>query len=144
MVEGFGVGGDGRFVVSKEGTKGGDGHVAKMVGELWAKGVGGAKVAGEAVHEGHVSFALHKVGLVVIKKDLAEDGDKFKMHSYRKVWRDARRVADGDMKAVASIKDGAMCPAEGEVAGADMVKGGLGGGDAMGGEWCKVGGDSSK
>ncbi len=43
------------------------------------------------------------------------------------------------MKAVASVEDGAMHPEEGEVAGVDLVEGGLGGGCIIGGEGCEVG-----
>ncbi len=90
---------------------------------------------------------LREVVFVITKEDLVEVVDKLKAFSkqgYGKVPREARRVVEGGMKAVANIEDGAMRPAEGEVARADMVEGGLGGGCVMGGVGCEVGNGSSK
>ncbi len=53
------------------------------------------------------------------------------------------RVTEDGTKAVSGVEDGAMHPAEGEVAGADMVEGGLGGGCVTGGEGYEVGDGSS-
>ncbi len=84
-------------------------------------------------------FVLCEVGLVITKTDFAKGGDKFVMRrdlGNRKVPREARRVAEDSAKAVTGVEDEAMQPAEGEVAGADVVEGGLGGGCVTGGEGC--------
>ncbi len=76
---------------------------------------------------------------------MAKGGSKFIMCielGYGKGSRKARRVTEGKVKAVAGVEDAALCPAEGEVAKADMEEGGLGGGGGSGREWCEVG-DSS-
>ncbi len=58
---------------------------------------------------------------------------------YGKGLRKARRVVEGNAEAVTNVDDGAVCPVEGEVAGADVVEGELGGGGVGGREWCEVG-----
>ncbi len=99
-------------------------------------------MARKGIDESCVAFVLCEVSLVVTKKDLAKGGIKFIMHSklsYGKCSREARRVVEGYLEAVDGIEDGAVCPVEGEVARADVAGGGLGGGGAIGGEWCEVG-----
>ncbi len=73
---------------------------------------------------------------------MAKGGRRFKVcskQSDREALREAGWVVEGSTKAVTGVEDGAVCPAEGEIAGADTVEGGQGGGGCTRGEGCKVG-----
>ncbi len=74
MVRGLGVGGNGGFIGSKEGTQFGNGHVTEMPGGWWTKGKGGMKVAWKGVDEGRVTFVWCDIRLVVSKKNLIKGG----------------------------------------------------------------------
>ncbi len=97
--------------------------------------------SGKGSDEGGVAGILHEVRLVVAKKDLGKGGGKLVMQSklgYGKGLREVWGVAEGGSKAIAGIENGALSPVKGEVARADLVEGGLGGG-VVGREWCEVG-----
>ncbi len=91
-------------------------------------------MAGKGINEGGVGFVLCKVGFVVTKKDLTKGESKFITHSKLGHWEgswESRRVAEGNAEAVVSIEDGALCPAEGEVARTDVAEGGFGEGASV-------------
>lgn len=121
LVVGPGVGGDGGFIGCEEGAQVRNQSVAKMGGSGCAEGEGSAKMAWKGGDEGRISGVLNGVGLIVAKKNIGKGGENFVTRGKLSYGKGSREVGwdgvvEGNGKAVAGVENGALSPAEGEVA----------------------------